>query len=178
MQGGFRHGLLARFVALTAITASAGACGGDTRDLREYVDGVKARPGGRIEPLPEIRPAPTFVYEPGGRRSPFMPDSLPDTVSVDPGAGRGLDPIRPRELLERFPLDTLRMVGTLEARGRSFGLVQTADGLIHRITVGNRMGRNDGLIVSITDSAIALVETVSDGRGGYLDRPAAIRLSD
>ena len=166
------------FVALAALAAGLAGCGGDMDDLRAYVDEVKARPGGRIEPLPQIRPAPTFVYEAGSRRSPFVPDTPQVTVSANPDAVQGPDPNRPREFLEQFPLDTLRMVGTLNTLGSTFGLVQTSDGLIHRVTVGNHMGQNYGRIMTISDSEIELVEIISDGIGGYLERPAAVALSD
>ena len=66
------------------------------------------------------------------------------------------------------------MVGTLADRRASFGLVQTTDGLVHRVTVGNHMGQNYGRITAISDSEIQLVEIISDGLGGYLERPAAI----
>ncbi|HET8699122.1 MAG TPA: pilus assembly protein PilP, partial [Gammaproteobacteria bacterium] len=83
-----------------------------------------------------------------------------------------------RELLEQFPLDSLTMVGTLSDQRASFALVQSADGLVHRVTVGNHMGQNYGRIVSISDTEIKLVEIVSDGLGGYLERPASVALSD
>jgi type IV pilus assembly protein PilP len=70
------------------------------------------------------------------------------------------------------------MVGTLVARGDSFGLVQTSDGLIYRVTVGHHLGQNYGRVTTISDSEIELVEIISDGIGGYLERPAAIGLSD
>ena len=156
------------------------ACGGSQDDLRAYIDEIKARPGGRIEPLPQIRPAPSFTYVAGNRRSPFMPDTPQQRVSNNPDAVQGPDPNRPREFLEQFPLDTLTMVGTLASpsRNSNFGLVQTADGLIHRVTVGNHMGQNYGRIMSITDSEIQLVEIISDGLGGFLERPAAVGLAD
>jgi type IV pilus assembly protein PilP len=170
----------ARWLLAAALIALLGACGSGTRDLEEYIDTVKARPGGRIEALPEIRPAPTFVYSPGSRRSPFVPDTPQQRVSDDPNAVQGPDPDRPREFLEQFPLDTLRMVGTLSmgVQGGSFGLVQTSDGLIHRVSVGNHMGQNYGRILSISDSEIELVEIIPDGLGGFLERPAGIGLSD
>jgi type IV pilus assembly protein PilP len=173
-----RTGTLTRMLAGLAVAGSLSACGPGNSDLQTYIDEVKARPGGRIEPLPQIRPAPTFAYEAGDRRSPFVPDTPQRRVSGDPNAVEGPDPNRPREFLEQFPLDTLEMVGTLADRRASFGLVQTADGLVHRVTVGNHMGQNYGRIVAITDSEIQLVEIVSDGLGGYLERPAAIGLSD
>jgi type IV pilus assembly protein PilP len=70
------------------------------------------------------------------------------------------------------------MVGTLKLAGRAYGLVQTKDGLVHRVLPGQYMGQNDGKIISISDSKISLVEIVPDGMGGYMERPAAIGLTD
>jgi type IV pilus assembly protein PilP len=175
-----RSAILTRVLACAAVAATLSACGGAQDDLRAYIDEIKARPGGRIEPLPQIQPAPSFTYVAGNRRSPFMPDTPQQRVSNNPDAVQGPDPNRPREFLEQFPLDTLTMVGTLAspARNSNFGLVQTADGLIHRVTVGNHMGQNYGRIMSITDSEIQLVEIISDGLGGFLERPAAVGLAD
>ena len=173
-----RSKLLTRSLAAAVAAASLSACGGANDDLRAYIDQVKARPGGRIEPLPQVQPAPTFVYEAGSRRSPFVPDAPQRRPRSGPNAVEGPDQNRPREFLEQFPLDTLKMVGTLSDRRASFGLVQTNDGLVHRVTVGNHMGQNYGRIVSISDSKIQLVEIIPDGLGGFLERPAAIALAD
>ena len=175
-----RTAILTRLLAAAAAAATLSACGGGQDDLRAYIDEVKARPSGRIEPLPQVKPAPTFVYAASGRRSPFMPDTPQQRASGDPNAIQGPDPNRPREFLEQFPLDTLAMVGTLASpsRNSNFGLVQTSDGLIHRVAVGNHMGQNYGRVMTITDSEIQLVEIISDGLGGFLERPAAVGLAD
>jgi type IV pilus assembly protein PilP len=167
-----------RWLLIAALAGSVAACGGDSSELQAYIDAVKARPGGRIEPLPEIQPAPSFVYEAGNRRSPFRPDTPQQRARNDPNAVQGPDPNRPREFLEQFPLDTLQMVGTLRGQAGSFALVQAADGLVHRVTVGNHLGQNYGRIAAISDSQIQLVEIISDGLGGYIERPAGIGLSD
>ncbi len=155
------------------------ACGSDNDDLDQYINEVKARPGGRIEPLPEITPYEIFTYvaDAEGVRSPFVPDT-PQAATTGAGGGIRPDADRSREFLEGFPLDTLRMVGTLDIGGTTYGLVQTSDGLIHRVVPGNYMGQNDGRINQISDSEIALVEIISDGIGGYIERDAAISLSD
>lgn len=173
-----RSAFSTRWLAAAVAATALSACGGANDDLREYIDEIKARPGGRIEPLPQIQPAPTFVYEAGARRSPFVPDAPQRRISNDPNAVDGPDSNRAREFLEQFPLDTLKMVGTLADRRASFGLVQTSDGLVHRVSVGNHMGQNFGRIIAISDSEIQLVEIISDGLGGYLERPAAIALAD
>jgi type IV pilus assembly protein PilP len=167
-----------RLIAVAVAAATLSACGAANDDLRAYIDEVKARPGGRIEPLPQIQPAPTFAYQAGARRSPFVADEPQRRVSNDPNSVDGPDRNRPREFLEQFPLDTLRMVGTLADRRASFGLVQTTDGLVHRVTVGNHLGQNYGRVVAISDSSIQLVEIIPDGLGGFLERPAAIALAN
>ena len=173
-----RSAFSTRWLAAAVAATALSACGGANDDLREYIDEIKARPGGRIEPLPQIQPAPTFVYEPGARRSPFVADAPQRRISNDPNAVDGPDSNRAREFLEQFPLDTLKMVGTLADRRASFGLVQTSDGLVQRVSVGDHMGQNFGRIIAISDSEIQLVEIISDGLGGYLERPAAIALAD
>lgn len=168
-----RKGLL-----LAIVAASLSACSSDMDDLDSYINQVKARPGGRIEPLPDIMPYQVFTYvaDAEGLRSPFVPDT-PQAASTAAG-GTSPDPDRPAEFLESFPLDTLRMVGTLDINQTVYGLVQTSDGLIHRVVPGNYMGQNDGRITDITESEIVLVEIISDGIGGYIERDAAIGLSD
>lgn len=155
------------------------ACGGDMDDLDSYINEIKARPGGRIEPLPEVTPYEVFTYTADAEnyRSPFVPDSAQAVAGAGINQTRP-DPDRSREFLESFPLDSLRMVGTLELGGVNYGLVQTADGMIHRVVPGNYMGQNDGRIVAVTESEIQLVEIISDGIGGYLEREAAVSLTD
>ena len=157
--------------------AAAGAlllagCSDGLGDLREQIADAKKRPGGRIEPLPEVKPYESFIYAAADQRSPFAV-SLAGEGS---GTGPRPDSKRPREYLEQFPLDTLRMVGTLRLGRNNYGLVQSKDGLIHRVVPGNYVGQNDGRILSVTESRISLIEIVPDGLGGYIERPAALSL--
>ncbi len=160
------------------VATSLAACGGGNDDLDQYINEVKARPGGVIEPLPEIRQyAPfTYVADAQGVRSPFVPDT--PVVAAASAGGISPDPDRVREHLETYPLDSLSMVGTLYIGETMYGLVQTADGLIHRVVPGNYLGQNDGRITGITESKIDLVEIISDGIGGFIERDAAVGLSD
>lgn len=162
---------------LALLAASLTACGGAGDDLDAYINEVKARPGGRIEPLPEITPYEVFSYvaDVQGLRSPFRPDT---PQAGGKSGGPRPDVERSREYLESFPLDTLSMVGTLYIGETMYGLVQTSDGLIHRVIPGNYLGQNDGRITEISESEIGLVEIISDGIGGYIERDAAVGLSD
>jgi type IV pilus assembly protein PilP len=166
-------------IVILAAGLFLGACGSDMDDLDKYINDIKLRPGGRIEPLPEITPYEIFSYtaDVQGLRSPFVPDS-PQVSGGPADGGTRPDETRSREFLESFPLDTLRMVGTMQLGDTNFGLVQTSDGLVHRVIPGNYMGQNDGRIIAIRDSEIELVEIISDGIGGYLEREAAVALAD
>jgi type IV pilus assembly protein PilP len=168
-----------KLVALSLTVLAIGGCSGDMDDLDQYINTVKARPGGRIDPLPEITPYEVFTYKADidGLRSPFVPDS-PQAATGMANSGTRPDRERSREFLEQFPLDTLRMVGTLSQGDTDYGLVQTSDGLIHRVVPGQYMGQNDGRITIIDDSRIELIEIISDGIGGYVERDAAVGLAD
>ncbi|MGI9262743.1 MAG: pilus assembly protein PilP [Woeseiaceae bacterium] len=171
--------LVRNSLILAVAMVGLAACGGDMDDLDQYINEVKSRPGGRIDPLPQIEPYEVFMYvaDAQGIRSPFVPDT-PQVSQSGPGQGIGPDPDRSREFLEGFPLDTLSMVGTLYIGETMYGLVQTSDGLIHRVVPGNYLGQNDGRIAQIDESGIELVEIISDGIGGYIERDAGISLSD
>jgi type IV pilus assembly protein PilP len=163
-----------RLALIAALGIAAGACSGGNDDLLAYIDEVKARPGGRIEPLPQIKPYETFTYEADALRSPFVPD----TPKGRAAAGARPEADRPKEYLEQFPLDTLKMVGTLRYDQRLFGLVQTQDGLIHRVLPGNFVGQNEGRVVAVTEADVQVEELVPDGIGGFFKRSAAIALTD
>lgn len=157
-----------------SLLAALAGCTSERDELELWIAQTKARPGGRIEELPEVKPYESYAYNAANMRSPFAPGAPAASLA----GGVRPDTRRNREFLEQFSLDTLTMVGTLKLEGRSFGLVQTKDGLVHRVLPGQYMGQNDGKIVSITDAKISLVEIVPDGMGGYMERPAAIGLSD
>lgn len=162
-------------VLAIAAAVMATGCSDDMSELNQRIAEIKSRPGERIEPLPEIQPYEAFTYNAVTLRSPFTP-AAPAAADL-PNAVRP-DSRRSREFLEQFPLDTLRMVGTLQLQGRNYGLVQGRDGLVHRVLPGNYMGQNEGRILTIEDGRIALIEIVPDGLGGYIERPAALALSE
>jgi type IV pilus assembly protein PilP len=160
-------------IALTTMVAAG--CGGGQSDLQQWIEMTKKKPGGRIEPLRDVKPYETFVYSEGRMRSPFQPQG--------PSSANGAAGVRPssrrnREFLEGFSLDTLKMVGTFKVNGNFYGLVQSKDGLVHKVQPGNYLGQNDGKVTEITGGKISLVEIIPDGLGGYVERPASLALAN
>lgn len=160
--------------ALMLVTLLAG-CSSEMDELQQQIATIRNSPGERIKPLREIKPYEAFVYSAESMRSPFVPSA---PARADISTSLRPDVKRSREFLEQFPLDTLRMVGTLDLQGRKYGLVQGRDGLVHRVLPGNYIGQNDGRITAITASRISLIQIVPDSLGGYIERPAALALAE
>ena len=164
-----------KLISLAAAMLCLAGCSDNMVELQQKVAEIKQRPSERIDPMPEIKPYESFAYAAATMRSPFIP-SAPARNDSDSAVRPNKN--RAREFLEQVPLDTLRMVGTLDQKGRNYGLVQGKDGLVHRVSTGNYMGQNDGRILSITATKISLIEIVPDGVGGYIERPAALALNE
>ena len=164
-----------RLAGILLATLALAGCGGGQSDLLKYIDQVKAKPGGRIEPLPQIKPYETFSYEADSLRSPFAPARAAGRGGA---AGPRPEASRPKEYLEQFPIDSLAMAGTLSQGNGTYGLVQTQDGLLHKVLPGNYIGQSDGRVVAVTQSEIKIEELVPDGSGGFYKRSAAIALEN
>jgi type IV pilus assembly protein PilP len=173
---------LPRLAVLGTLIALLSGCGGDLDDLRQFVESVRAKPPGRIEPIPEFQPYQNFEYTSHDLRDPFKlvdfrrPELDEETLA---GLTSGLRPDidRIKEPLEDFPLDTLRLKGTIDDKdGVKWGLIFAPDNTIHRVIEGNYMGQNHGRIISVTDQTIQLTEIVPDGLGNYIERSSAVTL--
>lgn len=159
------------------IMASLGlaACtGSGMDDLKRFVSDPGEGLRGKIEPLPEIKPYESFAYNAFDLPDPFKPRKLL------PGKGGGLQPdlARSKEKLEEYPLENLKMVGTLKQNNITYGLVKTSDGSLYRVRIGNYMGQNFGIITKITETELVMTEIVQDTAGNWTERNTSINLAD
>jgi type IV pilus assembly protein PilP len=161
-----------------AMALSITGCGSHGDDLREYVNAVEAQPSGVIPPIPEVSAYQPYTY-PEHRRDPFDSSVVASELLPQngPNSNIKIDLNRTAEYLENFQLDSLSMVGTLRQHTGLWALIRTPDGTIQRVTPGNHMGKNFGKIIDVSESGVNLIEVISDGFGGYMERPAAIALN-
>jgi len=170
----FRRALL----SLATAALIAGCSGnGDFQDIKAFMDEVDSRGKGQIEPLPEFLAYQAFAYGAGNMRSPFEPpvvvkpvDPNKKTASVKP------DLNRVKQFLEQFNVGQIAMVGTLSQGARLYGLVRDPNGGVHRIQMGDYMGMDHGKILAIDENRIELLEIVSDGTGGWVERERTVNL--
>lgn len=155
-------------------------CGqGSYSDLDAYMDEVRSRPAGRIEAMPKDVAYEPFTYQAASLRSPFQPPIKLEQAQKERGrSGLQPDETRVREFLENFSVESFTMVGTLANNLEgSYALIRGGDG-VHRVRIGDYMGRNHGRITAITDGSIEIVELVPDGDGGWLERPRSLTLQE
>ena len=166
---------IAMVFAALGMTLGLAACSGQG-DLHEWVAQVKARKGAPLPALPVVKTFETFIYQDQDRRDPFEP--APPQATAQNAAGPHPDQNRPRQPLEAFPLDSLKMVGTIGAKGNVEALVKDPQGVIHQVHVGDYMGQNYGHVIQVTPSEVDLVELVPNGSGGWMERDASVALGD
>lgn len=148
-------------------------CGSEShlKKAEQFVAQVESEPPPKVEPLPEVHPQQKIKYIEQNMRNPFTP---PQPEQVNPGLSP--DTNRPKEALEQFPLDSLRMVGTITQDDRQWALISAPDKTIYKVTTGSHMGQNYGRIDKISDNRIDIVETIPDGLGGWKERSAYLSL--
>lgn len=153
------------------------ACAQDNSDLYSFIEETKSKHLGSVQPLPTFEPYKNFAYSAAELRDPFEP-----TFEAEAGqaatSSSGLRPNenRPKEPLENYPLDTLRMVGNLVQHENTWGLIKDPNNVVHRIQAGNYAGQNEGQVIAVTEKQIDIVEIIPDGLGGYIERTASLAI--
>lgn len=157
---------------ITTMLALAG-CTGEHSDLKQFVKDSDKNIVRRIDPLPQVKPFEPFTYEGFDLPDPFKPRKL--VVRQSDSGGLQPDMNRRKEPLEAFPLEQLKMVGTLQQNKVIYALVK-AEKTLYRVKKGNYLGQNFGLITDVTDSDVKLKEIVQDGVGDWAERASSLPL--
>jgi len=178
-------------IVLLAILGIAGCVSGDMSNLEKQVSMIMSKPGGRLEPLPEIKPYEAYVYESGKSmaRNPFKRFYVVEqSLAIEESEGPVDDGLteemrseiqnRNREELEGFELDSIKMVGTLQNEDNNWGIVIDPGGIVHRVKTGNYIGLNIGKITSVQEEQIEVREIMKDNSGRYEERKALLPLTE
>lgn len=170
--------MIRRRLFLILVCLGLTSCGGESySDLRQFVKESENLPHGRIPPLPDVKPYEPFTYDAYKLVDPFKPRKIEPPKSL---AGGGVQPdlARRKEPLEAYPLENLRMVGTLQQNKATYALVKSPDNNLFRVKSGNYLGQNFGLITEITESNIKLKEIVQDSGGDWTERVSTLTLAE
>jgi type IV pilus assembly protein PilP len=171
--------LIAGLVAATALSACGG---GDETELRTWMDDTRKSMRPTTQPVPEPKQFSPYTYEAKALIEPFDSQKMVLAVARQAQARASTSAIKPdldrrREALEGFPLDQLKMVGTLRQQGNNVALID-ASGQTFMVRAGNYMGQNFGLVTRISETEVDLKEIVQDAAGEWVERPAKLELQE
>lgn len=167
------HTRLHTIAVLLFLSGLLSSCGEGHGDIRQFIKDSDKNTPRKIEALPQVKPYSQFAYEGFDLPDPFKPRKL--AVKQNDSSGLAPDLNRRKEPLEAFPLEQLKMVGTLSQAGEMYGLVR-AEKTLYRVKKGNYLGQNFGLITEITDTEIKLKEIVQDTAGDWTERQSVLPL--
>lgn len=164
-------------IHLALISLLLAGCGGEEfQDLRDFVRDAGKGMRGKIPPPPEVKLYEPFVYNnEAALPDPFKPRKPELRSGSRPGTNQP-DLDRPKEALEEFPLEGLRMVGYLYQNKVGYAVIRAPDGKLHRVKTGNYVGLNFGLIQEVTDTEVKIKEMVQDSVGDWSERMSSLQL--
>lgn len=163
--------------AIICLSILLAACSGSERDdldkfMAEAAQGMRAK----IDPLPEVKPyAPVEYNADGSLNDPFKPRKALTTKTT------GIQPDfnRPKEPLEAYPLESLKLVGSLSRDDLQYALIKTPDNNVQQVTIGNYMGQNFGIVSEISENEVILKEIVQDEMSGdWVEQSTSIALEE
>ena len=164
-----------RLVVVAGALLLAG-CGGDQHgDLKQELAAMTKDLRGRVDPLPQVKPYEPITYNAFELPDPFKPRKIEPEKNAG-GGGLAPDTTRRKEPLEAYPLESLKMVGTLERGNQRWALIKTPDNSLYRVRRGNYMGQNFGVIAMISESSITLKELIQDTTGSWSERTSNLQL--
>ncbi len=171
---------IARALLCCLLPALLAACGdGGIPEVRQWMDETRRQTRVVVPKLTEPKKFTPFTYAGKSATDPYSPAKFVNAMNTPAASGNRFQPNldRRREPLEAFPLDNLKMVGTLRKQSASFVLLQ-AENTVHQAKVGTYIGQNFGRITRITDSEVELKEIVQDASGEWVERTAKLELQE
>lgn len=165
------------YLALACVLLSG--CGGEEfEDLRDFVKNSGADMRGKIPPPPNVKLYEPFAYvNDMNLTDPFKPRK-PEASSTGRRGENEPDMNRPKEALEEFPLESLKMVGYVFKAKVGHAVIRAPDKKLYQVKVGNYVGMNFGLIQKLSDTEITIKEVVQDSTGDWSERISSLQLVD
>ncbi|MGV8891938.1 MAG: pilus assembly protein PilP [Burkholderiaceae bacterium] len=166
---------------LALLLASLGGCGDSEQlEVTQWMKDVKRDTKIVIRKIEEPKQFTPFAYSAADAVDPYNPIKL--TVALARMGAKANGTLRPdfdrrREVLESYPLDTLKMVGTLRKPGLSYALLQV-DKAVYQVKVGNYVGSNFGIVTKVTETGLEIKESFQDASGEWTVREVRLELQE
>jgi type IV pilus assembly protein PilP len=171
---------LSALLPIILASALTGCGDGGVQEVKQWMAETRQQTKVFVPKLAEPKVFTPFIYNAQNEVDPYNPAKL--SVALAKMQAKSTSRFKPdmerrRELLESYPLDTLKMVGTLQKTGLSYALLQ-ADKAIVQAKVGNYIGQNFGMITKVNETEIEIREIVQDASGEWVERKAKLELQE
>ncbi len=167
---------------IAAAALAAGCAPSNEAELRQWMAEVRQQVRPVANPVVPPKEFTPFAYEGGGTIEPFDPQKVVAALARQQQVRATASTIRPdlerrREALEAYPLDQIKMVGTMRQNNVNVALLNSG-GATHMVRVGNYVGQNFGLVTRISEAEVQIKEVVQDAAGEWVERPAKLELQE
>jgi type IV pilus assembly protein PilP len=169
-----------RLITIALLLPLFGCSDGGVQEVKQWMDEVRKTTPVSVQKLSEPKKFTPFVYSAKNDVDPYSPVKLSVALAkLQATSGSGIKPDldRRKEPLESYPLDAIKMVGTLEKPGITYALLQI-DKAVFQAKVGNHVGQNFGMVTKITDTEVQLKEIVRDAAGEWVERATKLELQE
>jgi len=166
------------FIWLSLLLCACGGAGDE--DLRHWMrESTKDLRGG-VPKLPPVVPYVPVAYDSDAYVEPFSSSKFGVDEKTRGGKTGGLQPnFEARELrnslLEKYPLESLKMIGFLQIKGQPMALIQV-DQQVRQVKVGEYLGQDFGIVVQISERETVLKELMQDSAGDWAERTSVMQL--
>lgn len=169
-------------LAISGLALAAGCSPSGEDGLQQWMQEERNAIRPQVTPIPEPTKFEPQVYLSERMTEPFSVEkmaSVSGSLAATVVNSKLLEPElnRRKQPLEAYPLDTMRMVGSLNRDGQRVALVKV-DSLLYQVRAGSYLGQNYGRVDQITETDITLREIVQDPSGEWTERPAALQLQE
>lgn len=170
-------------ILFVALCGALSACsGGDHDDLKQWMAENTKDMRGNVPKLPEVMPYEPVPYDVEGLLEPFKPNKIEPESKYKQAAGKGgaFQPdFEAREmrnsLLEKYPIESLKMIGYLNVNNRPMAAIQVDD-KVKQVKVGDYIGLDFGMVTRVTDKEVELRELIQDSAGDWSERKSSLIL--
>lgn len=170
-------------ILLAALCIALVACSGEGHDdLKQWMAESTRDLRGGVPKLPEVQPYQPVPYDVEGMLDPFKPEKIEPEAKRGQGGGKGgafqpdFDARELRNsLLEKYPIESLKMIGFLNINKQPMAVVQVED-KIKQVKVGDYIGLDFGMVTQISDKEVELRELIQDSAGDWSERKSTLYL--
>lgn len=169
-----------RPVLAACAVATLAACGAEQEELSQWMEQQRREVKPNVSPLTPPKKFTPQGYTALNGVEPFSAQKLTVALKQEarqPNSLLAAEINRRKEPLEAYPLDSMRMVGSVTKNGRPYALLRV-DNLLYQVKQGDYLGQNYGKITKISETDVSLREIVQDAAGEWIERASALQLQE